>query len=153
MYVKGLIPWNWPRQFRLYRKPVIAVCDQIRPKPVSSDKGLACRCNRYSKCIRSHCLDWNVPADISSCTEFLNFGLHLHLHPYFVYVSSEGSGESGHLDSPEYTLLDVINTKISYTSCHIMISYRGARALTPNPTIAIQRCQIGRESDSHGRNL
>ena len=40
---------------------------------------------------------WNVQkppyADISSGARGLNFGLSLHLHPYFVFVSCEGSGE------------------------------------------------------------
>ena len=40
----------------------------------------------------------------------LNFGQSLHLHPYFVYVSSEGSGESAHFvtfcaDSPDPLML------------------------------------------------
>ena len=29
-------------------------------------------------------------------TKVLKFGLSLNLHPYFVYVNSEGSGESAH---------------------------------------------------------
>ena len=37
----------------------------------------------------------NTHADVSSEARDLNFGLSSHLHPYFVYVSSQGSGESG----------------------------------------------------------
>ena len=29
-------------------------------------------------------------------TKDVNFGLNLHLHPYFVYVSSQGSDRSAH---------------------------------------------------------
>ena len=36
-------------------------------------------------------------ADISSRTRGPNFGTSLHLHPYFVYASSEGSGEYVHM--------------------------------------------------------
>ena len=36
-------------------------------------------------------------ADISSGYAILNYGFGLHLHPYFVYASSDGSGESAHL--------------------------------------------------------
>ena len=35
----------------------------------------------------------NANADISSKARCFNFGLSLHLHPYFVYASSESSGE------------------------------------------------------------
>ena len=40
----------------------------------------------------------NAHASISSEARDLNFGLslNLHVHPYFVYVISEGSGESVH---------------------------------------------------------
>ena len=34
---------------------------------------------------------------VSSNARGLNFGPRLHLHPYFVYASSEGSGESAHM--------------------------------------------------------
>ena len=36
-------------------------------------------------------------ADLSSRDCGLNFGLSLHLHPYFVYASSGSSGKSAHL--------------------------------------------------------
>ena len=36
----------------------------------------------------------NAHADITSGARDLNFDLSLHLHPYFVYASSKGSGES-----------------------------------------------------------
>ena len=36
----------------------------------------------------------NAHAEVFSGARGLNFGLSLHLHPYFVYASSEGSGES-----------------------------------------------------------
>ena len=39
----------------------------------------------------------NAHADLFSWTRGLMFGLSLHLHPYFVYVSSEGCGESEHM--------------------------------------------------------
>ena len=37
------------------------------------------------------------PNDVSSGGRGLNFSLGLHIHQYFVYSSSEGSGESVHL--------------------------------------------------------
>ena len=36
-----------------------------------------------------------VHADVSVEARGLNFGLSLDLHPYFMYVSSKGSGKSG----------------------------------------------------------
>ena len=39
----------------------------------------------------------NAAAKVSSQALDIKFGLSLHLHPFFVYVSSEGSGESAHL--------------------------------------------------------
>ena len=39
----------------------------------------------------------NTHADISYGARGLNYGLSLHLHPYFVRASSEGFGESGRL--------------------------------------------------------
>ena len=39
----------------------------------------------------------NTHADVSSGVRVLKFGLMLHLHPYFVYASSEGYGESVHM--------------------------------------------------------
>ena len=39
----------------------------------------------------------NALADISSKARCLNFTLSLSLHSYFVYASSEGSDESGHM--------------------------------------------------------
>ena len=55
----------------------------------------------------------------------LNFGLSLHVHPYFVYVSSGGCGESVQCtDSPEPPLLaDAISTEISCTGPHIFTDY------------------------------
>ena len=38
----------------------------------------------------------NTHAYISSGAKGLNFGLSLHLHPYFVYASSKSSSESAH---------------------------------------------------------
>ena len=38
----------------------------------------------------------NAHAVVSSGARGLNFGLSLHLHPYFVYASSKGSGKSAH---------------------------------------------------------
>ena len=39
----------------------------------------------------------NAHADISREVSNLNFGLGLHLHPYFVYATSQGSGQSLHM--------------------------------------------------------
>ena len=39
----------------------------------------------------------NVNGDISSIARDLKFGLSIHLHPYFVYAISEGSGDSAHM--------------------------------------------------------
>ena len=39
----------------------------------------------------------NAYADVSSRDTGLTFGLSLHLCPFFVYVSSEGSGKSAHI--------------------------------------------------------
>ena len=39
----------------------------------------------------------NAPAHMSSEARILHFSPGLHLHLYFVYASSEGSGESAHL--------------------------------------------------------
>ena len=36
-------------------------------------------------------------AQLTNRARALYFGLSLHLHPYFMYVASEGSGESVHL--------------------------------------------------------
>ena len=38
----------------------------------------------------------NANADVSSLARVLNFSLSIHLYSYFVYASSEGSGESAH---------------------------------------------------------
>ena len=59
----------------------------------------------------SLCLGSNAHTDESNVVRgSLHFGLSHHLHSYFVYASSEGSGES-----PEPLLLDkAILTKISY---------------------------------------
>ena len=43
------------------------------------------------------CCGSNVGADLSSRDTGSNFGLSLHLQPYFVYTSSESSGKSAHL--------------------------------------------------------
>ena len=45
----------------------------------------------------------DVRADVYSEARDLNIGQSVHLHPCFVYASSERSGESAHLlrDSPE----------------------------------------------------
>ena len=39
----------------------------------------------------------NANAGVSSGIKVLNCDLSLHLHPYFVYASSERSGESAHM--------------------------------------------------------
>ena len=38
-----------------------------------------------------------LEAVVSSEAKGINFGLVLHLRPYFVYASSEGSGKSAHM--------------------------------------------------------
>ena len=63
----------------------------------------------------------NVHADVSSEAGGLNFGLRLHLHPYFVNASSEGSYESAHRLSS--LLVDAINTKISCTDAHMYLHF------------------------------
>ena len=39
----------------------------------------------------------NNPENFHPWDKGLSFGLCLHLHPYFVYTSSDGSGESAHM--------------------------------------------------------
>ena len=39
----------------------------------------------------------NAHAEVSSGARGLNFVLSLHLHPYFVYASGEGSDETAHM--------------------------------------------------------
>ena len=39
----------------------------------------------------------NAHTDVFSGDRGLKFGLSLHLYPYFLYASSEGSGESAHM--------------------------------------------------------
>ena len=39
---------------------------------------------------------FNTHADVPSRARGLKFGLSLHLHPYFMFSSSKGSGESAH---------------------------------------------------------
>ena len=56
----------------------------------------------------------------SSGTRGLNVCLNLHLHPDFVYWSSEGSGESVH--SPEPSLLDnALYTKMCFPTYHSLL--------------------------------
>ena len=38
----------------------------------------------------------NANADVFSTARGLNFGLSLHLHPYYAHACSEGTGESAH---------------------------------------------------------
>ena len=55
----------------------------------------------------------------------VNFGLSLHLLPFFVFANSEGSVETAHICEglPEPSLLDdVITTKILCTCSFILIS-------------------------------
>ena len=42
----------------------------------------------------------------------LNFGLSFHLHPYFVYASSDGSGKSVQCVPEPLLLAGVVSTKI-----------------------------------------
>ena len=39
----------------------------------------------------------NTHADVSSKANGLKLGMSLHLYAYFMYASSEGSGESAHM--------------------------------------------------------
>ena len=56
----------------------------------------------------------NIYADVSSDARGLNFGLSIHLQPYFVYASNEGL--------PEPLLLaDAISTEISCTSRYLYL--------------------------------
>ena len=61
--------------------------------------------------------NFRVPPHLGAITLdlSLNFGLSLHLHPYFEFAGSKGSGESAHLSRhPEQSLLaDAISTDIS----------------------------------------
>ena len=64
----------------------------------------------------------NTHSGVSSKVGGLNFGLSLHLHPYLMLVSSDGSGKSVYMrvcictDSPKPSLLaDVQCTKILIT--------------------------------------
>ena len=59
----------------------------------------------------------NTHSDVFSKTRCLNFGLKRHLHPYFVYTGSKGSGESAHIhkcaDMPGLSLFaNVVSTEI-----------------------------------------
>ena len=47
----------------------------------------------------------NAHVDIFRRARGLNFGLSLHLHPYFVYAVSEDCGEGA--DSPKHWLLNI----------------------------------------------
>ena len=42
-------------------------------------------------------LPLNAQVDVSSGARGLKFGTSLYIHTYFVYASSEGSGESAHV--------------------------------------------------------
>ena len=68
-------------------------------------------------------LNWPYD-DMSSKARGLNFGPSLHLHPYFVDASSEGSGESAHrADSSGPSLADdavSYSAKILCTDRYIM---------------------------------
>ena len=62
----------------------------------------------------------NAHADVSTKARGLKFSLRLHLQPYFVYKSSEGSSKSVH--SPEPSLLtDAIKINISCTGPNDLI--------------------------------
>ena len=64
----------------------------------------------------------NAHVDISSRARGLNFGLSLHLHPYFVFAISEGCGEGA--DLPKHWLLNIaISTKISYAGPYTFLCY------------------------------
>ena len=69
---------------------------QIRPDIMSGLIWVQSVCKSYQqttlgdKALKAH-------ADLSSKARGLNFGPRIHLHPYDVYTSSEGSGKSAHL--------------------------------------------------------
>ena len=58
----------------------------------------------------------NARADVSNVARGLDFGLGLNLHPYLMYASSEGSGESTHSHIlPDPSLFEnSMSTKISW---------------------------------------
>ena len=58
----------------------------------------------------------NIYADVSSDANGLNFGLSIHLHPYFVYASNKGLPES-------LLLADAISTKISCTGRYLYLKW------------------------------
>ena len=60
----------------------------------------------------------NAYADIFSGARGLKFGLSLHLHPYFVYVSSKGSGGSSYLQGLAWPLLPQNEIRINF-SCRL----------------------------------
>ena len=57
-------------------------------------------------------------ADVSSRARGQIYGLSLHLYPYFVYASSEGSGESTHMLNLDrvFTLVNVNAPVVATTS-------------------------------------
>ena len=51
----------------------------------------------FRVCTKVSFTNVNAHADVSNMVRVLNFALRLHLHPYFMYTSSEGSVETAQL--------------------------------------------------------
>ena len=60
-----------------------------------------------------------MPMMTSNKTRDLNFGLSLHLHPYFVYAGSQGSGESAHDLAEPSLLADAISSDVLGTGPNV----------------------------------
>ena len=74
-----------------------------------------------------HCWESHVAAQMSMLMYPLTFGLSLHLHPYQVYSSIEGSGDTVHgcLDLPEPWLLAIsISVKILCAGPYKYVAYQ-----------------------------
>ena len=75
----------------------------------------------------------------SSKTRYLNFGLSLHIHLYFVNAGSQGSGKSAHMcicaDLPEPSLLaDAISSEILCTGPNVFsVCHSNCISLLFNP--------------------
>ena len=57
----------------------------------------------------------NGHADLSHRASGLNFDLNIYLYPYFVYTSSEGSGESAHMGEAQTSEPSISTTEHSTT--------------------------------------
>ena len=72
---------------------------------------------------------FNAHADVSGWARGLKFSLNLHVHPYFMYVSSKGTDESAHLSRLVWAFVaqQCDSTKISCADSN-MFSIEGERA-------------------------